>query len=529
MSINIPLSCKQHLTIATKSTLETCVGVVKAPPVHCKNPPQHYSDLVMLSNTACLQPVFINPLTGLNKEINCIRVDGATDEGPSHEAVQFWWTLWHFTQKKVATLVTTRSSRSSYLNRVELQNGCLSLGHSNTFIPSTLVGSCFNEETGTINQSKLKENLNMAISAYISRVDGCPCGDSIIKLFRGCDSQENQEKNEKLSIFLKGSKRAKEKLKSDNPHVYDHFQTVWEIRNRHLVHGIPSSYVFYLRCCYQSDCKHRACQLGKPQEMITWFPNGAPITHLPFPILDEMRPGHYTTKMFDTENEGELKEIIKPPSVVLKEQFSESGGLITEGSLQSISKNVNLTVEEVSIWFDHLKAVLKNHQRRAKKAAETRRRRKQIAGQAKQVSGNEGEKRNDKGQDREQDEVNQGGDRMETDQEQEIAGQAKQVSGNEGEKRNDKGQDREQDEVNQGKNGMETDQEQERVQEQEAQDGDDRFCGSCGKDYFNSSSNDDGNFWVGCDLCDRWYCAPCEGLLQGPTADTYFCTNCLAS
>ena len=116
--------------------------------------------------------------------------------------------------------------------------------------------------------------------------------------------------------------------------------------------------------------------------------------------------------------------------------------------------------------------------------------------------------------------------KAETDQEQEIAGQAKQVSGNEGEKRKDKGQDREQDEVNQGKNGMETDQEQERVQEQEAQDGDDCFCGSCGKDYFNSSSNDDGNFWVGCDLCDRWYCAPCEGLLQEPTVDTYFCTNC---
>ena len=35
----------------TKSTLETCVGVVKAFPIHCKNPPQHYSDLVMLSNT----------------------------------------------------------------------------------------------------------------------------------------------------------------------------------------------------------------------------------------------------------------------------------------------------------------------------------------------------------------------------------------------------------------------------------------------------------------------------------------------
>ena len=184
----------------TKSTLETCVGVVKALPIHCKNPPQHYSDLVMLSNTPSMQSVFLNPTTGLNKQVDCIRVDGATDEGPSHEAVQFWWTSWYFTQKKVATLVTTRSSGSSYLNRVELQNGCLALGHSNTFIPSTINGSCYDEETGTIDQSKLRENLELAIAAYISRVDGCPCGDSNM-LFRGCDSQENQVKNEKLSIL----------------------------------------------------------------------------------------------------------------------------------------------------------------------------------------------------------------------------------------------------------------------------------------------------------------------------------------
>ena len=51
----------------TKSTLETCVGVVKALPIHCKNPPQHYSDLVMLSNTPSMQSVFLNPTTGLNK------------------------------------------------------------------------------------------------------------------------------------------------------------------------------------------------------------------------------------------------------------------------------------------------------------------------------------------------------------------------------------------------------------------------------------------------------------------------------
>ena len=124
----------------TKSTAEVCVGVIKAVPLHKKNPAQHYSDLLLLSQIECLRPVFLRQ-TGQPKEVDCIRVDGATDEGPGHEVVQFWWTKWHINQAKIATLLTTRCSGSSYLNKVELQNGCLSLGHSNTFIPSTLAGS----------------------------------------------------------------------------------------------------------------------------------------------------------------------------------------------------------------------------------------------------------------------------------------------------------------------------------------------------------------------------------------------------
>ena len=181
----------------TNTTAEVCVGIVKAVPLHHKNPAQHFSDLVMLSETAILQPVFQDKSLGVPKRIDCIRVDGATDEGPGHETVQYWWTVWHITQSKAATLVTTRSSGSSYLNRVELQNGCLSLGHTNTFIPSTLGGSCLNPDTGCIDQQKLKENLDLAITAYISRVDGCPCGETTIRLFRGSDSCTYQDMQKK--------------------------------------------------------------------------------------------------------------------------------------------------------------------------------------------------------------------------------------------------------------------------------------------------------------------------------------------
>ena len=79
-------------------------------------------------------------------------------------------------------LATTKSSGSSFLNCVELQNGCLSLGHASTFIPSTLAGSCTNQDTGELNEVKLRINLSLATDAYFSRVDGCPSGQASIHL-----------------------------------------------------------------------------------------------------------------------------------------------------------------------------------------------------------------------------------------------------------------------------------------------------------------------------------------------------------
>ena len=156
----------------TATTEEVCVGIIKAPKIHQKNPAQHATDIEFLENTQQLQSVFVNAITGRPKSIECIRVDGAADEGPAHEEVQFWWTARHISKSRQVTLVTTRSSGSSYLNRVELQNGCLSLGHANTFIPSTLTGSCEDPLTGAIDDEKLRKNLDLAMDVYISRVNG---------------------------------------------------------------------------------------------------------------------------------------------------------------------------------------------------------------------------------------------------------------------------------------------------------------------------------------------------------------------
>ena len=76
----------------TDTTAELCAGVVKPTGVYPKNPMQHMCDLEMLEQKCELQSAFTNPFTGERKAIECIRVDGAGDEGPLHDEVQFLWT-----------------------------------------------------------------------------------------------------------------------------------------------------------------------------------------------------------------------------------------------------------------------------------------------------------------------------------------------------------------------------------------------------------------------------------------------------
>ena len=63
---------------------------------------------------------------------------------------------------------------------------------------------------------KLGTNLSLPTDAYISRVDGCPCGQASIHLYRGVDTSEHLEVCEELLTFLKGSKLSKKSLKQMN-------------------------------------------------------------------------------------------------------------------------------------------------------------------------------------------------------------------------------------------------------------------------------------------------------------------------
>jgi len=81
------------------------------------------------------------------------------------------------------------------------------------YIPSTLAGSCLDPQSGCLNpqsgmrsENKLKQNLSIAVDVCISRVNGCPCGDTTIYLYSSAESGNSQDKREKLLVFLKGSK-----------------------------------------------------------------------------------------------------------------------------------------------------------------------------------------------------------------------------------------------------------------------------------------------------------------------------------
>jgi len=48
------------------------------------------------------------------------------------------------------------------------------------------------------------------------------------------------------------------------------------------------------------------------------------------------------------------------------------------------------------------------------------------------------------------------------------------------------------------------------------------YCGAC---VYQEEGGED-KLWIGCDLCDKWYCGDCEKLSLPPDVDTYICTLC---
>ena len=288
------------------------------------------------------------------------------------------------------TLVTARNSGASHLNRVELQNGCLALAHANLFIPSNLSGSCFSPETGKIDFERLKQNMDDATDIYISRANGAPCGDTQIQLFKGADSSRNQDLRPDILIYLKGSKAQKQQLMEEKPERWASIEQVWDIRNRHMKTGLPSQYVFYLKCCFAKNCSHPLCQHSGDLELpSTWFPGGPSLDCGLLPIPDPSYPwgGTNCSKCkekicyghFLKPEEALMSRVtpMKPPSLILREAYEELKGKDPSDTfIEEMAKATLLPPEEVGFWFDHLKTIRENRKRGAQKAAQTRRQKK---------------------------------------------------------------------------------------------------------------------------------------------------------
>lgn len=237
--------------------------------------------------------------------------------------------------------------------------------------------------TRNFDQEKLKRNLQYAIEIYIDRVDGYPCGDTMIKLVEGSLSDKFHKISNDLDVFLKGSEKKKDLLKKDKPSLYSRFSMIWNIRNSHMVQGLPQAYIFYLKCCYSPQCEHPICQASLPSNPLVWFPGGPSISHLPFPVKDVEKPwgancqtcksfcsGHFITKFIDVNDKESLKQILHPPSTILKE-FSNKQSTVPD-DVTDIAESVLLSVDETKIWLDHLHTVSQNQQRGVLKAAATR-------------------------------------------------------------------------------------------------------------------------------------------------------------
>ena len=229
----------------------------------------------------------------------------------------------------------------------------------------------------------------LATEVYIRRVDQCSCGDAVINLYKGSNSEKYLKERESLLVFLKGSEQRKRELKQSNPALYQKFETVWTIRCNHLQPNLPPQYIFYLICCFKSDCPHPLC--SSLPTMPLWYPEGPPVSYLPFPIPDTSRPwgnancaqcmpklcsGHYLPPSAAIVSHD--SPAISPPSVIIKAKVQANNNLpLSTLDLEEIAKATLLSVDEVSWWVDHLIQVSRNRKEGARKAAATRQRKKQ--------------------------------------------------------------------------------------------------------------------------------------------------------
>lgn len=297
------------------------------------------------------------------------------------------WTEWHLNMRKVCTMVTSRYSGGSYLNQVELLNGCLAVGHSNVFIPSTILGS--NRNIAGIDNEKLQANLDATADVYINTVSGTTCAGNPIVLVKGAINKVSRrylERRDHLLTYLQGSAKKQLAFQEEFPEEYAYFSKVWTVRNNHMVKNLPEKHVFMLYPCYEKNCPHPVCVNGKPNSQPVWFEGGPPLTYVPLPIpypkwgskcdtCVGACSGHYLTPEDNIKwvQENGSGSCAQPPRKVIGDFFREATVVVTDDTIKRLAQETSLREADVKLWTDHLQAIKMRKKEGAKKAADTRR------------------------------------------------------------------------------------------------------------------------------------------------------------
>ena len=68
-------------------------------------------------------------------------------------------------------------------------------------------------------------------------------------------------KREIVIKCLKGTAEDKKQGKLQYLDLYKNVESIWQLRQRHMVKGLPVQYAFYLRCCYSPPCIHPCAEV----------------------------------------------------------------------------------------------------------------------------------------------------------------------------------------------------------------------------------------------------------------------------
>lgn len=144
---------------------------------------------------------------------------------------------------------------------------------------------------------RVKANFELATDVYIDRVNGCPCGETVIHLYRGADSSSLQQKWKDLLVYLKGRWK-----KSFSERSLSCLQTlrkfgIWDRDMRSL--SYPHSAYTFLSAALKRDVHTHYANLAKRRSPWNGFQVGPRLTSFHYPY--QTQPSHgvmSTVKMF---------------------------------------------------------------------------------------------------------------------------------------------------------------------------------------------------------------------------------------